>query len=194
MKNNEILKNILERRSIRDFNDKEISNDVFLKLIEAATWAPNGCKAEPWFFYIIKNIDKINEMRAAIINVNPKSEFYKQYQIFHNARYVISACIDMENRWYHRDFDPSSRGIEAVDNPDYFSLAAAVQNLLLSAQSLNLGTCWIGVSEAFRPDLEKIVGVEKSHMLAVNIAIGHYDEIPASPGRRPAEDVSKFIL
>lgn len=189
----EVFNNILSRRSVRKFNNKEISDEVFLQLIEAASWAPNGCKAEPWFFYVIKNEQKINEMREAVIATNPQSEFYKQYQTFHNARYLISACINMDRRWYHRDFDSTKRGVEAIDNPDYFSLAAAVQNLLLTAHALNLGTCWIGVSEAFRPALEKIIGVNKEQMLAVNIAIGHYDEILPAPKRKPAEDIIKFI-
>lgn len=188
-----IFQNILSRRSIRKFNDKEIDDETFIKLVEAATWAPNGCRAEPWFFYIIKDKEKIEAMREVVIATNPKSDFYKQYQIFHNARYVISVCVDMEKRWYHRDFDSSRRGIEAIDNPDYFSVAAATENLLLAAQAMNLGACWIGMSEAFRPKLEKIIGVSENQMLAINIAIGHYDDIPPSPGRKPAEDVLKFI-
>ena len=190
----EIFNNISSRRSIRSFNDKEISDDVFLKLIEAASWAPNGCKAEPWHFYVVKSKEKIDEMRSAVIATNPKSEFYKQYQTFHNARYVISVCIDVERRWYHRDLETLKPGIEAIDNPDYFSLAAAIQNLLLAANSLKLGTCWIGMSEAFRPQLEKVIGIEGSQMLAANIAIGHYDDIPTAPNRKPPEDIVKFIL
>jgi len=189
----EIFKNISSRRSIRNYNDKEISHEIFLKLIEAATWAPNGCRAEAWFFYVVTDQEKIKEMREAIIAVNPKSDFYKQYQIFHNARYVICACVNMDRRWYHRDIDYTKPGVEAIDNPDYFSLAAAVENLLLAAQAMNIGACWIGVSEAFRPSLEKVIGIEAPHMLAINIAVGHYDEIPPTPRRRPAKDVTKFI-
>lgn len=188
-----VLNNIATRRSIRCFNDKEIDEATFLKLIEAAAWAPNGCRAEPWFFYVISNPEKLEAMRAAVIATNPQSDFYKQYQIFHNARYVIAACINMERRWYHRDFNDRKRETEAIDNPDYFSLAAAVENLLLAAHAAGLGACWIGVSEAFRPALEKEIGVESPYVLAVNIAIGHYDEIPASPRRKPAGDIVKFI-
>lgn len=188
-----IYKNISTRRSVRKFNDKEISEETFLQLIEAASWAPNGCRAEPWFFYVITNPNKLEEMREAVINTNPDSEFYKEYQTFHNARYVISVCVNMDKRWYHREVELNKRGVEAIDNPDYFSVAAATQNLLLAAHALNLGTCWIGVSEAFRPALEKVIGIEPPMMLAANIAIGHYDEIPTTPGRKPAEDITKFI-
>ena len=189
----EVYNNIVTRRSIRNFNNKEISEDIFMKLIEAATWAPNGCKAEPWFFYVITNQKKIDEMRAAVVASNPKSEFYKQYQTFYNARYVISACVNMEKRWYHHDFDLKKPGVEAINNPDYMSLAAAIQNLLLAAHSLNLGACWTGVSEEFRTALEKLIDVPETHMLAANIAIGHYDEVPSTVHRKPAGDVIKFI-
>jgi nitroreductase len=194
MKNIENLLSLFsKRRSIRQFNNEEIDEETFIELIEAATWAPNGCHAEPWFFYVIRDESKIQEMREAVIATNPDSNFYKQYQTFHNARYVISICIDMEKRWYHRALENSERGVEAIDNPDYFSVAAAAENLILAAHAKNLGTCWIGVSEAFRAKLEEVIEVEDNHMLAINIAIGHYDEIPPNPGRKPAEDVLKFI-
>ena len=99
----------------------------------------------------------------------------------------------MEKRWYHHDFDLKKPGVEAINNPDYMSLAAAIQNLLLAAHSLNLGACWTGVSEEFRTALDKLIDVPETHMLAANIAIGHYDEVPSTVHRKPAGDVIKFI-
>lgn len=189
----EIYNNITSRRSIRKFNDKEITDEVFLKLVEAGSWAPSGCKAEPWFFYIIKSKEMIEEMRSAVIAASTQSEFCKLYRTFHNAPYIISVCVNTEKRWYHRPSDQKILGVEAIDNPDYFSVAGAIQNLLLVAHSLNIGTCWAGVTDDYRIQLEKVIGIDDKHMLAANIAIGYYDEIPPTPHRKPAEDIIKFM-
>jgi len=190
----ELNKYIVGRRSIRNFNNKEISRDDFLKMLQAAVMAPNGCRAEPWFFYIVSNQEIIEKMRAAVISSNPKSDFCKKYQTFHNARYVIAVCVDDQKRWFNRELKGTEGvGIKALDNPNYLSAAAAIQNLLLAAHALNLGACWIGVIDLFRKSLEKIIKTESDHRLIAVIAIGHYDEIPPAPKRKSLDEVYKFI-
>ena len=190
----ELNKYISTRRSIRNFRDQEIPDEVFLKIIESASMATNGCKAEPWFFYVVKDKAKIKSMQDAIVATHPKTDFVKKMKTFFNAPYIISVCIDMDTRWYHSAVNPElGREVEALDNPDYFSVAAAIENLLLAAHACGIGTCWLSATAAYRSKLEKILGIKHPHRIAANIAIGHYDEIPPTPRRKPIEDIYKFI-
>ncbi|MBW2674802.1 MAG: nitroreductase family protein [Deltaproteobacteria bacterium] len=54
------------RRSIRRFEDKPVPEDLLLKALELATWAPNGGNQQPWRFLIVSNGELIGKMADAV--------------------------------------------------------------------------------------------------------------------------------
>ena len=50
----ELVKAIEERRSIRKYEEKDISDDILLELIRCATLAPSGHNRQPWKFQIVR--------------------------------------------------------------------------------------------------------------------------------------------
>ena len=111
---------IRKRRSIRKYK-KEIPEDTDIeKILEAARWAPSGLNNQPWRFLVIK--DRKNKDGLAA--------FTKYGEIIQDAPLVIVVCMDL-NSSYHRQ-------------KDLMAMGACIQNMLLTAYSFGLGTCWLG--------------------------------------------------
>ena len=61
----EVKDALLKRRSIRKYLDKEVSDEIIEELLHAAMSGPSACNRRPWIFYVIKDQDKLNELRKA---------------------------------------------------------------------------------------------------------------------------------
>lgn len=113
---------ILKRRSIRKFKDEDITKDIIKDLLECAMAAPSACNKQPWEFYVIKN----DALLEKIKRVGKYTNF--------NSPCVIIVCGNRE------------RTLSKRDN-DFFiqDCSAAIENILLRATSLGLGTVWCGI-------------------------------------------------
>lgn len=113
---------ILKRRSIRKFKDTKIKDEDILKLLEAAMAAPSARNMQPWEFYVITNNSIMNEIRSFVPYFN------------YNSSLMIVVCGN------------TSRSITKNDNDFWIQdCSSAVENILLTATSLNLGTVWCGL-------------------------------------------------
>lgn len=113
---------ILKRRSIRKFKDTKIKDEDILKLLEAAMAAPSAKNLQPWEFYVITNNSIMNEIRSFVSYFN------------YNSSLMIVVCGN------------TSRSITKNDNDFWIQdCSSAVENILLTATSLNLGTVWCGL-------------------------------------------------
>lgn len=113
----------LKRRSCRKFTEEQITNEVINELLMAAMAAPSACNKCPWEFYVVKNPSVQEELK--------KASRYSSY----NSPLIIIVCGN------------TSRSLSKKDN-DYWiqDCSAAVENLLLAATSLGIGSCWCGLS------------------------------------------------
>lgn len=82
----EILKEILNRRSIRKYKDKEIPDEVVAKLLHAAMQAPSANNQQPWEFIVVKNKETLKK----ISEVQPYAKMVK------DAAVAIIVCGDLE--------------------------------------------------------------------------------------------------
>lgn len=162
---------IRERRSIRAFTDKEISEGDAELLVEAACLAPSAGNRQPWEFVIVR--DEKNKRRLA-------EAAYGQYFIA-EAPIVFVVCADpgRSASRYGR------RGTELYCLQD---TAAAVQNLLLTAKANGLGSCWIGAFDEVRA--AEVVGAPKDVRPIAIVPVGYPAE---SPPQRPRRRLSEVI-
>lgn len=132
---NETIKNILNRRSVRVYSDEQIKQEDLDIILKAGYYAPSGCNCQPWHFTVVQNKEILDEL-----NVETKKELIKlemeqfqnygkneNFSIFYNAPTVVVVSGE------------KSAVIPQVD------CAAATQNMLLAAESLNIGSCWVGL-------------------------------------------------
>lgn len=179
---NEVIRTILERRSIRRYRPDPVSTEDIKTILQAALWAPTGADAEPWHFTVITNKPLIEDIdaraRAAMaesgierIEVMGKASHYR---IFFGAPVVILICGEKVLR-------KAGRHLSALAD-----CSAAIQNMQLAAASLGLGTCWIGLIRYLferEPDFMAPEGYTPLFALTLGYAEGP-DAIRARPQRR----------
>ena len=138
---NEVLRAILERRSIRKYKPEGVSREEIETVLQAGLYAPSGAGAEPWHFTVITDKRVIEDFdsraRAAMaesgierIEAMGKASHYR---VFFDAPVVILICGEKVLR------KPGRHLCALAD------CSAAIQNMQLAAVSIGLGTCWIGL-------------------------------------------------
>lgn len=138
---NNILEVIKERRSIRRYLPNQITEEELNLILEAAVYAPSGHNDQPWHFTVIQNkeiIDDINNstkafMKNATTDWILKMANNENYHIFHNAPTVVIVSGDESN----------NKDIPYCPISD---CSAAVQNMMLVAQSIGVASCWVGLT------------------------------------------------
>lgn len=143
---------LLNRRSVRLFNDEEVTDSELDYLIKVGFSAPSARNQNSRQFIIIDDKNIIEELS----NISSGAKVLK------NANKVIGVIGYNDGTLLSPDF------IEA-------DLAAATENILLAATNINLGSCWIGVSPVKDRVLAagKILNVNDNQYVYSLIAIGH---------------------
>ena len=181
---NDIYEIIKTRRSIRSFQDKEVTDELLDKILENAIWAPSGKNFQNWHFYILKG-EKLKEFTEVYQEfwefVRPTLEGKLKPKIIEltekffgnigNAPVVILAFSDII---------PGEEPITSMG-----SVFLAIQNLLLLAHKEGLGTCVLGRVEQKAEQMKKLFKIENKEFLC-GIALGYsnYEKTPPAPPRK----------
>ncbi len=114
---------IMNRRSVRNYTDRPVTDEVLEKLMRAAMAGPCCVNARDWQFIAVRDRQMLNKMADA--NGRPAAPLRQ-------AALGILVLGDLE-----RAFKPA---------PDYWVIdgAIAAQNMILTAESLGLGSVWLG--------------------------------------------------
>lgn len=153
-----LAKVIKTRRSTRRFLNKPISQAILNQIITAGTWAPSNCNLQDWDFVIIKNnLLKKRLVKEAGVNLR-----------ITKTPITVIAC--------YGGFDPQV-GLQSV--------SAAIQNMLLTATSLGLGSCWMA-SCGDRNKVKEILNIPQEKRIASIIVFGYpANKITSPPPRKP---------
>jgi nitroreductase len=169
----EVFEAILKRRSIRNFEKKEIPKEKIEKLKEALIWAPSAGNLQARKFYFVFNEEIKKKLAKAALNQN----------FIAKSPLVIVGCCDLEKiSWY------GERGRTLYTICD---VSAAVENLMLVATSEGLGTCWVGAFD--EKEISKILNLPKNERPIVIIPVGSPKESLSPPERDSKENLIKEI-
>ena len=140
LKMNVVIDTILKRRSIRAFQQKQIEDSALKAILECALSAPSACNTQPWHFTVIQNaqlIKYLNDTASAQLRADENGYFKSFVENCSDLLYGAPTLIIVSG---------SRDGV----NPQT-DCAAAVQNMIICAQSLGLGTLWNGlINHAFK--------------------------------------------
>ena len=155
---NEIMKNIFERRSIRKYKNKMVDEQLIDKVLEAGTYAPSGINMQSPIIIAVTN----KEMRNKLSEINAKI-MGKDIDPFYGAPVVLVVLADKNCPTYIYDG------------------SVVMENMMLAATSLNLGSCWIHrAKEMFETeDGKKILqslGISGNYEGIGNCILGYPDE------------------
>ena len=187
---NSIFNVIRHRRSIRKFKHKDIPQKYINKIISAAHLAPSAGNQRNWEFILIRNskikedlkkvvIDRINSISLKMNSRHAKNEFisYARYLTFFSEAPIVIAVVakpydSLMGRLLKR-YEPSAN---YVSSAGIQSVAAAIQNLLLAASALGIGSCWMTGPLVAREKLEEVLSIKTSGDLSALIPLGYADK------------------
>ncbi len=166
-----ILNIIKKRRSIRQYVQKEVSDDILLQLIEAAIWAPTGSNIQPWYYVIIKDKDILNKITAFSPGLlgNPSS--------------LIVICTDRK-----RAFEKAST--LGRDELCIMDISMAAQNLMLLATEKGLATC--PVKSFNKKAISKILELPDYICPDLIVSVGYSTKDVNPPKRRDISELTFF--
>lgn len=169
----DILEAVKERRSIRDFQKKNIPDQLVDKLMEALIWAPSAGNLQARKFYFVKN-GKIKKMiAAAALNQNFIAE----------APLVIVGCTDSRISLKYGE-----RGVYLYSVQD---VALSIMAMMLVAHEHGLGSVWVG---AFREEgLFKILDLPEYLRPVAIVPVGYPSKVPCPPPRISKKEAMEVI-
>jgi nitroreductase len=163
---------IRERRSVRLYKNKALSADIINSLLEVAKFAPTARNLQQLEYKVITNEDlikKISDRITAIVKKEyPSMQLRDRSNLFYDAPLLIVVTGPKENIWTYSD------------------AALAVQNIMLYATSLHLGTCFIGMARFIERDEELLheLHITNDRKVAAAVICGYPDEKPAEKEKK----------
>ena len=134
---NDTVNAILARRSIRKYENKPVEREKIDRILECACAAPSANNLRPWHFVEITERETLD----ALADVHPYGKMLAQ------ATLAIAVCCAEEKR---KDSSPTPWWEQ--------DCAAAMQNILVAATALGLGSVWLGVNHNAAIS-EKVCGI-----------------------------------
>jgi len=164
---------IKTRRTVRNFSDREVGDEIIKIIITAAICAPSGYHAEPWRFVVVRDQARKEKLASA----------HQYAGMLAQASVVIVALYDKKKA------SPNSIS-------DFLSVALAVENLLLAARAEGLGACWVYADEKKDPTIgqhfREVVDADENFECVAVVPLGY----PANGEKAFTEkkpDVSKCL-
>ncbi len=152
---NSVMSCILNRRSVRAYTSQEVEKETIMKLLNAATWAPSGHNLQPWRFSVVMNDKELLKKVASLTA-------YKNW--VETAPCLISVFLDTK---LLDDKIPKLYLKHAQ------SIGASIENLMLAAEDLGLGTCWIGEILKNEEEVKNLLNVPNDLELMAVITLGY---------------------
>lgn len=191
---------IEERRSIRKYTDQMVSKEQIETIISSARLAPSAKNRQPWKFIVFTDDKKsklLDVMEKALYkeqekhNLLPKSEFglpdaFNTLRIMRQAPVVI-IVMNTNGKSPYEPIDSDGRVAEICDS---LSIGAAIENMLLKATELGLGTLWVGNTCFAYVDLMKFINSDGQLIGAVTV--GYSAESPNPRPRKPLQDILEY--
>lgn len=155
---NEKLDFIFSRRSVRLFTGEPVSDELITAILQAGMSAPSARARDPWRFVVTRQRQDLDAMLAILPNGG----------MLKGAQAAFLVCGDI------------GQAHEQLESYMLQDVSACIENMLLAANGLGLGTCWIGV----HPRKERVEGLRSLFTLSENvvpiagIALGHPAKVP----------------
>jgi len=155
---------ILNRRSIRRYDQKEIPKDVLDKILEAGRQAPSAVNRQPWHFVVLTDYEIKKELSKGLFNRHVK-----------NSPVTVVGCAStglLDRRW------------SIVDT------SIALQNMVIAAWAMGVGSCWIG---DFKEDkVKKLLKIPSKWKVVALVSFGYPAQKSKPRRKKPLEEIVSF--
>jgi len=161
----DLIATIKTRRSIRQYKSEPPSNKDIEKILEAGRWAPSGLNNQPWRFMVIHSRRHLDGL----------AELTHYGKIIRQAPVAIAVFLDLEEV-YNRD-------------KDLMAIGACIQNMLLAAHALGLGTCWLGEILNRKKEVREYLRLPRNVELTALITLGYPRKGVIKSSRHPLKNL-----
>lgn len=177
---NETIQSILNRRSVRSYQEREVEEEKINTILECGKYAPSAMGRQPWHFTVVtdKNmLKKISDGNKALMLKSDDENRRKQaedpnFDIFRGAPMVILVSGQKDLKHIVAD------------------VANAVENMALAAHSLGLSSCYMAGYRAIfeAPEGQELLSelkLPENHFpfYALALGYGNVDHIEPAPRR-----------
>lgn len=173
---NDVIKNILSRRSVRKYKEDMLPKEIIEQIVEAGTYAPSGMNRQSPIILAITNKearDKLSRINAKIMGDG------EEVDPFYGAPVVLVVLADKKVPTYIYDG------------------SVVMENLMLAAKSLNIGSCWIHrAKEEFETEegkqILKSLGIEGDYEGIGNCILGY--SVEEDETEKPRKDNYAYYI
>jgi len=176
-----LLDLLKHRKSIRDFLDRPVEREKIMMCLQAARLAPSASNSQPWKFIVVDDRQLKDKLcKAAFSGIYSFNSFCKTAP-------VIVVIVSEKSKFLAR-IGGMFRGTQYY----LIDIGIAGEHLVLQAEDLGLGTCWIGWFD--EGAVKSMLNVPEQKKIDVLIALGYYDRQKVSPehDREPMGKIASF--
>lgn len=176
---NQVVDCIMSRRSIRAYKPEQIKDEELKTILECAINAPSARNSQPWEVRVMQNKDAIENLNKEVIAdmIEKRPEAKERFadenaSVFFHAPTLLVVAYDTTQYWGQSD------------------CGMLVQNVLLAAESMNIGSCAVGCCREYinspkAADFVKSLNLPKNYVVYLTVTLGYKDE---NPDAKPRDD------
>jgi nitroreductase len=199
---NDLFEAMHSMRAIRRWRPDPIPEELIWKILDAATRAPNGGNRQPWGFLVVTDAEqrkeigrlvreeasgRIKELRDELEagNLEPSrkllvSSALNMFENYDSAPLIIVPCQSLPG------------GLESADFFTSSNIYPAVENLLLAARGVGIGSVLTTIHRRFEPELRRLLNIPDDMQPACVLPMGFPDAYFGPTRRRPIEEVTHW--
>jgi nitroreductase len=170
------MSSILNRRSVRSYTSEKVKPNDITKILTAASWAPSGNNLQPWKFSVVMNNEELIKRLSSLT-------IYQGW--LQTSPCLIAVFLDtkvVDNK------------VEGIHLKHVQAIGAAIQNMLLAAHEIGLGTCWIGEILKNEDQVRELLGASRDLELMAVISVGYSSKDNIKSKRRViSEDIISWL-
>lgn len=159
----DVYKAVLGRRSVRNFENKEIPKETVNKLVDALIWAPSAGNLQSRKFYFVSDMNIKIRLASAALNQTFIAE----------APLVVVGCADSKISARYGE-----RGVNLYSIQD---VSVSLMCMMLTAYENGLGTVWVGAFD--EKGVSKVLKLPGNLRPVAIVPVGYPSRIPAPPPR-----------
>ncbi len=207
---------IYGRRSVRYYKKKQVPEYMVRRILETARFAPSAGNGQTWKFIVARDKKMIDEMSEAVINVCKRAKKFADYiepggekkewrakmlmrrmpNMFHPIPFGAMKFI-AEGKlgvWHGAPTVILLLGDKRCPGDPAIDIGIAGQNMVLTAHSYGLGTCWVSFATplGMNRKWKKVLGIRYPYKLVTSIALGYPRGNPDGYVKRETQAVDWF--
>jgi len=172
----ELKVDIKGRRSVRSYQEKDVTDDQLNEILESVKWSPSWANTQCWEIIVVRDQVMKDRLQEILPKTNPARKHFAE------APVVLGVCGKLNSSGYYNGKVTTKFG-------DWFmyDLGIATQSICLTAHDLGLGTVIVGLFD--HDQIKSALGVPEGYELVSLIPVGYPAKETSAPKRR---EISEF--